>query len=370
MNNLSSSKWLFLPKLCFTIILFLWCLAAFLYLVLWVAVLIFYIPQYIWIDTNIQFYKIYKIIACPILICGLFWALFVLKRQNEIILKKIKAIYANEETYKDVYSKVSLIATLLHIPKPKIYFVEDYGTNSILISNKKKESAIIFSKSILDKNDLETITIMSAYHLQNIRSKKNMLNTYIIALTSCFSWGFEAITNRTLKKNETSKATYKAIKYLLYPLQIIFAIIIFPVVTFLGYKINRNDKIDNFRILLYPIRLILLPLVAILSVFALYDRLIAPILSFFCAANSTIQQDKQAIMLLKTPQKYINTLYKVHENPRVTAFENGATFISCFQDPTIHLAFFKIMKQHPSIDERIQIIKESFKAYFIYEKEE
>ncbi|MBO7244650.1 MAG: M48 family metalloprotease [Alphaproteobacteria bacterium] len=324
----------FFLKTLICILLFLLCLSVFLYGVVWTTVLIICLPRYIWTDIGIVQYKSYIILLIPTLLWGLWWAIYVIKHQNKIVLNKTKAIHLPEENHKEIYQKISLITRAFNIPMPKIYQVDDTGVNSLMISDKEGESALIFSSRLIANNNIKDIINMATFHLSEVKSHSNMYHTYIIALTSCFSLWFELIVSRFFKTKELP------------------------------------FHLEVLRPFLYPIRFVLLPLIAILSIFALYDRLIAPILSFFLSTNNAFKQDKKALMLLQTPSSYIETLYKVQDNPRVSAFENGATFISCFQDPTDHLTFLKLIDTHPNIENRIQKIKKEFKVYFIYEKEE
>ncbi|MBR6730230.1 MAG: hypothetical protein IKL90_02655 [Alphaproteobacteria bacterium] len=325
---------LFRFKIFYAIVLFLCCLAIFLYGVSWVTVLFTNIHRYAWTNIQLIHYKTFIILLIPILIWGCWWSLYVLKNQNEIAIHKTKASLLEASSHDEIYKKISLLSSMLNIPMPKLYQVSDMGVNSLLISNSKNESALIFSSYIINSNNVNHIINMATFHLASIQTRANAFNTFVIALTSCFSHWFEIIMLRFFKTRE------------------------------LPFHLER------FHPLLYPIRFVLLPLISILSIFALYDRLIAPIITFLCIKDLTLKKDKKAILLLKTPQKYINTLYLVQDNPRVSAFENGAMFISCFQDPRDHLVFLKLIDTHPSIEKRIQKIKKEFKAYFIYEKEE
>ena len=334
MSQFFHLRFFFILKTLSCMCLFLCCLALFLYGVIWVATLLFCLPKYLWLNIEIIRYKSFIVLLIPTLLWGIWWFIYVFKNQNEIIITKLKASLLDETKHKEIYQKISLLSMAVNIKMPKLYQVTDTGINSLLISNSKQESILIFSSQLIQKNKLNDIINMSAFHLSYISNQRNAFNTFIIALTSCFSHWFEIIMLRFFKTRE------------------------------LPFHLER------FRPLFYPIRFVLLPLVAVLSIFALYDRLIAPILAFFFVKNSTFDEDKKAILLLKTPQKYINTLYLVQDNPRVSAFENGATSISCFQDPKDHLSFFKLIDTHPTINTRIQKIKKEFKAYFIYEKEE
>lgn len=333
MTNFLHSKFFFYFKVICAVFLFLSCLAIFLYGVLWISVLIFNFHRYAWVDINLIHYKSFIVLVIPTLLWGILWALYVLKHQNEIAVYKTKASLLNETEHKEIYQKISLLVTILNIPMPKLYQVSDTGVNSLLISNTKKQSALIFSSQTINANNIDTIINMATYHLLSVQTKSNAFNTFVIALTSCFSHWFELIMLKFFKTKE------------------------------LPFHLER------FRPLLYPFRFVLLPVIAILSIFALYDRLISPIIAFFFIADSTLKKDKQALLILKTPSRYIETLYKVQDNPRVSIFENGTMFISCFQDPKDHLTFLKLIDTHPTIEKRIQKIKKEFKAYFIYEKE-
>ncbi len=334
MTNSLSIRLISFLKILLAILLFLICLTVFLYGVSWAVVLLISLPQYAWTDVDGLHYKTFILLLIPTLLCGLWWAIYVTKNQNMIVINKTKSFLLEPDQYKEIYQKISLVAMTLNIPMPKIYFTNDTGINSLLVSNTKKESALIFSSHVIEKNDLDIIQNMAVFHLLDVQSRKNAFKTYVVALTTCFSILFEALMKRVFKK--------KAFGF----------------------------RLEKIQILLYPLRFVLLPLLAILIIFALYDRLIAPVLSLFCSPKDIFTQDKNAIKILQAPSKYINTLYMVQDNPRVLMFENGATFISCFQDPTNHLGLFKLAGCHPTIEERIHRIKSQFKVYFIYEKEE
>lgn len=333
MTNFFHSKAFFYFKILCSTFLFLYCLSVFLYGILWVTVLLINLHRYAWTDINLIHLKSFVILIIPTLLWGILWTLYVLKNQNEIVIKKSKALPVDEETHKEIYQKISILSKTLNVPMPKIYQVLDTGVNSLLVSNTKKESALIFPSYIINTQYIDHIINMATFHLLSVKTKSNAFNTFVIALTSCFSNWFEHIMLRFFKTNE------------------------------LPFHLER------FRPFLYPLRFVLLPLVSILSIFALYDRLIAPIICFFFVGDSTLKKDKQALLILKTPSKYIKTLYSVLDNPRVSVFENGVLFISCFQDPKDHLVFFKLIDTHPTIEKRIQKIKKEFKALFIYEKE-
>ena len=333
MTNFIHSKFFFYFKAICAIFLFLYCLTVFLYGVLWISILIFNLHRYAWTDIDLIHYKSFIILLIPTLLWGILWALYVLKQQNKIAIYRTKASLLNETDHKEIYQKISLLATMLNIPMPKLYQVSDTGVNSLLISNTKNQSALIFSNQIINTNNTDTIINMATFHLLSVQTKSNAFNTFVIALTSCFSHWFELIMLRFFKTKE------------------------------LPFHLER------LRPFLYPIRFVLLPLIAILTIFALYDRLISPIIAFFFIKDETLKKDKQALLILKTPSKYIETLYKVQDNPRVSIFENSAMSISCFQDPKDHLTFLKLIDTHPTIEKRIQKIKKEFKTYFIYEKE-
>ena len=73
---------LFRFKIFYAIVLFLCCLAIFLYGVSWVTVLFTNVHRYAWTNIQLIHYKTFIILLIPILIWGCWWSLYVLKNQN------------------------------------------------------------------------------------------------------------------------------------------------------------------------------------------------------------------------------------------------------------------------------------------------
>ncbi|MFN3478258.1 MAG: zinc metalloprotease HtpX, partial [bacterium] len=127
---------------------------------------------------------------------------------DKIILSMYKAREIKESDNPMLYNMIKSLAQKANLPMPKVYIIDEIQPNAFATGRDPKNSAVAFTKGILNILDYEELTGVTAHELAHIKNRDILISTIVAGIVSTitviidiFRWSLIFATSRDNDRN-------------------------------------------------------------------------------------------------------------------------------------------------------------------------
>jgi heat shock protein HtpX len=106
---------------------------------------------------------------------------------DKIALKVSGAKPMNESEFKDVYKIVRILTHNAGLPMPRLYIIEDNSMNAFATGRNANNSAIAFTRGIINSLNQDELEGVAAHELAHIGNRDILLQTVVVILAGFIS---------------------------------------------------------------------------------------------------------------------------------------------------------------------------------------
>lgn len=127
---------------------------------------------------------------------------------DKIVLSMYRAKEVKENDYPELYNMVRFLAQKAGLPMPKVYLIDELQPNAFATGRNPQNSAVAFTKGILNLLSYEELMGVTAHELAHIKNRDILISTIVAgivtAITSIidiFRWSLIFTTSRDNDRN-------------------------------------------------------------------------------------------------------------------------------------------------------------------------
>jgi heat shock protein HtpX len=113
--------------------------------------------------------------------------IFAYWNADKLALRSVRAVPADEHTFKDLHRMVENLAITAGIPKPRVYIIPDASPNAFATGRDAKHAAVAFTTGILEILEPAELEGVVAHELAHIGNRDILLSTMVIVLVGFIS---------------------------------------------------------------------------------------------------------------------------------------------------------------------------------------
>jgi heat shock protein HtpX len=238
---------------------------------------------------------------------------------DKIILKLTKAQPIKKEEFRDLYNVVENLSITSGIQAPKIYLIQEEQPNAFATGRDEKHAVVAVTTGllkILDKNEIEGVI---SHELGHIKNNDILLSAVVVVLVG---------------------------------IMIVVSDLVIRMTFWGGFKNRDNNDRSSLGILLTILGFL----------FIILSPILAKIIQFAISRKREFLADSSAVLLTRYPEGLISALRKISSYPRSAKIANNAVahlfIVNPFRGKTEKSFFVKLFSTHPSIEERIEKLRE------------
>ncbi|MFN4220582.1 MAG: zinc metalloprotease HtpX [bacterium] len=127
---------------------------------------------------------------------------------DKIVLSMYKAKEIKENDNPMLYNMVKSLAQKANLPMPRVYIIDEMQPNAFATGRDPKNSAVAFTKGILNLLDYEELMGVTAHELAHIKNRDILISTIVAGIVSTitiivdiFRWSLIFATSRDNDRN-------------------------------------------------------------------------------------------------------------------------------------------------------------------------
>jgi len=234
---------------------------------------------------------------------------------DKIVLWMYKAKEADKKKYPQLYSIIKEITAKAHLPMPKVYFIDTPQSNAFATGRDPKHAAVAVTAGIMQILDEKELRGVLAHEIGHIKNRDILISTVAATIAGVISY-------------IAMMARWAAI---------------------FGGVGGRDNENGNSNIL----ELLLLAIIA---------PIMAMIIQLAITRSREYLADETGAHLSKDPLALASALQKieknVHNHPFARMGKTEATAHLFIANPLKASAFFELFSTHPTVEKRVQRLKE------------
>lgn len=106
---------------------------------------------------------------------------------GKIALSMSGATLADEDKYLDLHNMISDLALKYHLPKPKVYVINDPAPNAFATGRNQKNASVAFTTGILATLNRSELEGVAAHELTHVKNRDMLVMTVVVMMTGVLS---------------------------------------------------------------------------------------------------------------------------------------------------------------------------------------
>lgn len=236
---------------------------------------------------------------------------------DKIALAVSGAKPADKKQYSQLYRAVENVTHLADIPMPKVYIVSDQSPNAFATGRNQNHAAVAATTGILSTLTESELEGVLAHEISHIKNRDILVSSVAIVLAGVIAMMSDFFLRMTFFRS--------------------------------AFGDRDRDNSSGFLMVLGIIAAILAPIAAMLIQLAISRR-------------RELLADESGARLIKKTEPLAQALIKIHNNPKQLARVSSSTAHLYIDNPFKRKDgagwFIRLFMTHPSIEERIKILRD------------